>query len=49
MQNKPIRHAKKSTNFMREKRGLEEGSNELRAKQDALKPLDELKQKARRA
>ena len=32
--------------LMREKRGLEEGSNELRAKQDALKPLDELKQKA---
>ena len=32
--------------LMREKRGLEERSNELRAKQDALKPLDELKQKA---
>ena len=32
--------------LMREKRGLEERSNELRAKQDALTPLDELKQKA---
>ena len=31
---------------MRKKRGLEEERNELRAKKDALQPLDELKQKA---
>ena len=30
--------------LMRDTRGLEERSNELRAKQEALKPLDELKQ-----
>ena len=30
--------------LMRDKRGLEERSNELRAKKDAVKPLDELKQ-----
>ena len=32
--------------LMRDKRGLEERSNELRAKQDALQPLDRLKQRA---
>ena len=31
--------------LMRDKRGLEERANTLRAKQEALKPLDELKQK----